>query len=380
MSCEESLLRILALDRAFRDCEFIHANLLPAGLMRAARRMSPARAFEELGRWRPEGLSDDYPDFRRTYWEDFIDCALAQAEVFAFGRRRPFVRTLTRLMATPPPPPFDLEAELERLSAELRRMGYSSLAEYNRKKRRVRLRSRREMVRLLEGIVRDVSDRLCADPGLAPLLKRSRVRIVTPRPGEPPCFYKYEGDYRGVVGIASRREFAEAYLRGFVYHELLPGHHLYYLLKQRQFETEGDPLVGLDTYYSPENPVNEGLAVCSDLLFGPLLDAPARLAVCVEKFLHRVFYNAWHSVNVRRRGVGKDVLALLRGEGGYGTGFIRSRLAYHTREARYYTPAYPIGVRLVEKTASGLEDPRLLFRQHSARTLKRMTRHAPARG
>ncbi|HBL19170.1 MAG: hypothetical protein A2X36_14820 [Elusimicrobia bacterium GWA2_69_24] len=389
---EELLIQVLALDRAFADQELFHAYLGPRDLKPAAARIPPLKALAALKRLEGEldarGPADDAPGFRRTYYRDFLACVIAQAELFAFRRRRPFVPAMTALMGAPPPPPFALDAELRRVRAHLRAGGYSSIARYNREKRRIRFAGRRE----LERFVRDILDRVRADlltrcRGFFPfdlrgLLDRSRLSFIQPRAGEPPCFYRYEGNGAGTVGIALRREFSESYLRGFVLHELIPGHHLYYLLKQRQVERGGaDLLLGADTFYSPENPVNEGLAVCADRVFGPVLEAPDFLAVQVEKFLHRAFYNAWHRVNVQRRPVGRAIGELLAREAGFTAATIRSKFSYHTRVARHYAPVYPIGIRLIEEATQALDRRALplLYCQHSMRTLAKLTRaHAPS--
>jgi len=381
---EEALVRVLALDKAFKDTELFHVYLGPSRLKALAKRLDPARACADLRAMLEglpaSGLKDEYPDYRRTYARDFIVCVLAQADAFIFRRRRPFAGLMTELLACPPPGPFDLDRELARLRPALREQGYSSIADYNARKPKIRFGSRRRMTAYVRGILDEVSSKLASRCrrlfpfSLKPLFERSRLRIVEPGRGMPPCFYHYDGACSGTVAIALQREFSESYIRGFVLHELVPGHHLYYLLKQRQVEEEGDPLVGADTYHSPENPVNEGLAVCSDRIFGAVLDSRSALAVQVEKFLHRTFYNAWHAENILRRGVPQRLLGILRREAGFGEALIRQRLGYHNRQARFYTPVYPLGIHLVEEASRRL-DPRgrlLLYRQHSANTLKRL--------
>jgi len=40
------------------------------------------------------GIPDEAPDYRRTYYRDYLRCVLAQLDTFVFRRRRPFPETL----------------------------------------------------------------------------------------------------------------------------------------------------------------------------------------------------------------------------------------------------------------------------------------------
>jgi hypothetical protein len=372
---EEALVNTLALDRAFRGYEFLHVSLSPARLRRRAARIRPRRALERLRELEAEvdssGLSDEAPRFRRTYARDLLRCVIVQAETFVYKKRRSFPDTVRLLMAAPVIPPFELDRELVGLRAALRRQGFKSVAEFNRSKRKVRFLGRRQ----LSDYVLDFVDRTAAKLGsLRRLVAQGELRIAVPRKGDPPCFYRYEGGGRGTLGIALETEFTENFLHNFVSHEAVPGHHLYYLIKQRRVdEGRTDALDLVDTYYSPENVVNEGLAVNSDRLYGQFLDDSSQLSAQVEKFLHRVFYNCWRSVNILRRPPDPEALAILRGEMGYPEARVRERLRYHVREARYYSPVYPVGIDAVERAARGLarrEFP-ALYAQQSVATLEK---------
>ncbi|MCX5797057.1 MAG: hypothetical protein NTY77_16310 [Elusimicrobia bacterium] len=373
---EEVLVNILALDRAFKDFEFLHVCLAPERLRRRAARIPPARALARLRELQAlldsSGLSDEAPRFRRTYARDLLACVIAQAEVFVFKKRRPFPETVRRLLAAELIAPFDLERELARFRALLRGQGFSSAAEFSRSKRKVRFSSRRRLSDYVLGFV----DRTAAKLGgrLRRLVCEGELRVAVPGRGDPPCFYRYEGGGRGTLGIALETEFTENFLHNFVSHEAVPGHHLYYLLKQRRVDRgRTDALDLVDTYYSPENAVNEGLAVNSDRLYGPVLDDSSQLSAQVEKFLHRVFYNCWHRVNIARRPPEALALDILRRELGYSEAVIRGRLRYHVRQARYYSPVYPIGIRAVEQAARRLSRRELpqLYAQQSVSTLEK---------
>jgi len=102
--------------------------------------------------------------------------------------------------------------------------------------------------------------------------------VVIPRPDEPPCFYRYDGDYRGTLGVALDRDFSAPVVRAFVLHEVIPGITcITCSSRTRSIAGRGRP--GRRGHLLlPENPVNEGLAVCADMSFGPMLDPMTHLA------------------------------------------------------------------------------------------------------
>lgn len=381
---EEVLVNTLALDRAFKDFEFIHVSLAPARLRGRAVRIAPARALARLRELQDgleaSGLPDEAPRFRRTYARDFLACVLAQAETFVLKKRRDFPETVRRLMAAPILPPFDLERELVRFRSLLRRKGFKSVAEFNRSKVKMRFASRGQLCDYVLGFVDEVAAKLSRRCGrvfgcdIKVLVSGSGLRIETPRKGDPPCFYRYEGGGRGVLGIALEAEFSENFLKNFISHEAVPGHHLYYLLKQRRVDLGRTDAIDLvDTYYSPENVINEGLAVNADRLYGQVLDNSSDISAQIEKFLHRVFYNCWHRRNIQAREPERAALRILRGVMGYSEARIAGRLRYFVREARYYSPVYPLGIRAVERLARGLSMAELpaLYSQQSVSTLEK---------
>ena len=382
---EEVLVNVLALDRAFTDFEFLHVYLGPPRYLRAAAKIAPSRAYgrlrELLGRLDSAGVPDEAPRCRRTYIRDFMTCVLAQVEAFILRKRRRLPETVSRLMAAPLPLPFSLEPRIAEVQRELRTMGFRTVAEFDRSKKLRKFRTRTELVDYALGFLDEASSRIarrCSGVfgfDLLAKLRACRVKVVVPRADEPSCFYRYEGGGRGILGLALRKEFSESYLQNFISHEGVPGHHLYYLVKQHRIDRgEGDAIDLVDTFYSPENVVNEGLAVCSDRLFGRLTDDAAHLSAQIEKLLHRAFYNAWHRVNVQRRALEARLLRLLRGELGFSEERLAAQLRYHTREARYYSPAYPLGIGLVEEIAGRLPPAQVprLYAQHSAATLRRL--------
>jgi hypothetical protein len=382
---EEALVCILAMDNAFPDYEFIHVYLGGLRYRRQAAKLSADQAYRRLKELAKQinvsGITDEPPRWRKTYVLDLINCVLAQYETFVLKKRNPFVETVSRLTAAPPLPQFRLEPELLRLRAKLRDMGFKSIPEFERSKKRLKFKSRGALTDHVYISLETIINRLAKKCGgafgfdLKKELNPARLKITVPGKDEPPCFYRYEGSGRGTMGVEIRAEFTEAYLQGFIAHEAVPGHHLYYIVKQKRIERgETDALDCMDTFYSPENAVNEGLAVCSDRLFGQLLDEPAHFSSRFEKFLHRVMYNSWHDVNVLHRASDAGMLRLCENEFGFLKTQLAAKLRYYTRDARFYTPAYPLGIAAIERFPKGLQVnliPRL-YEQHSINTLRRL--------
>lgn len=382
---EEVLVCALALDKAFEAYEFIHVYAGPARHRRQAAKLTAEAACARLkllaGRIDDSGVADEAPRWRRTYLLDFINCALAQYEVFVQKKRAPFAGTVERLIAAPPRPQFSLDRDFSALKKQMRALGFRSMPEFERSKKTLRFTTRAELNGHIAGTLEKLAGRLAKRCGgafgfdLRRALAPANLRLSAPRAGEPDCFYRYDGAGRGTIGVAMRGEFTGNFIENFISHEAVPGHHFYYLVKQHRLDGGGtDAIDALDTFYSPENAVNEGLAVCADRLFGPLLDESEHFSNQAEKFLHKAMYNLWHTVNIQGRAPDAGILRLLRDEFGFSRERLAARLRYYTRDARFYTPAYPLGIAAIEAFPEGLPLSQipLLYQQHSVKTLGRL--------
>jgi len=353
----EIAVNALALDPAFRDYELFHAYLGPAALKRRAKRVKPtdaARRLEEILRnGETKALPDVFPFFRRTYAESFLDCLCAQHDVFVKKKRLPFSAATRRISACELPGAFNLEKELAALKKTLAASGFKTVAEFRKSAPRIKFSSARELadyaLEKADALSAFTQKRLGGHiPGLAALLKRSSLTVETPKPGEPPCYYRYLGNYKGALGLSARTDFARHYVHAFIMHEVMPGHHLYSLIRQHLSDTQPqDALFQLDTFYSPENIINEGLAVNGDLILGEFCPQETLVSSRIEKFLHKVLYNAWHGRNLGEGKIPPECRHLLRGEAGFTAEETREKLNFYALQERYYTPVYPAGTRLV---------------------------------
>ena len=353
----EIAVNALALDPAFREYELFHAYLGPAALKRRAKAIKPhdaaLRLNEILQNGETEALPDVFPFFRRTYAEAFLDCLCAQHDIFVKKRRLPFAIATHRISACELPGAFNLEKELAALKKTLGTSGFKTIAQFRKNAPRIKFSSSSE----LADYALEKADALSAFtqkrlgrhiPGLAALLKRSTLIIEPPKPGEPPCYYRYLGNYKGALGLSAKSDFARHYVHAFIMHEVMPGHHLYSLIRQHLADTQPqDALFQLDTFYSPENIINEGLAVNGDLILGEFCPQETLLSSQIEKFLHKVLYNAWHGRNLGAGQIPKNCKKLLCGEAGFTAAETQEKLSFYAKQEKYYTPVYPAGTRLV---------------------------------
>jgi hypothetical protein len=180
------------------------------------------------------------------------------------------------------------------------------------------------------------------------------------------------------VGLVYSKNVSKKFLKGFVRHEGVPGHFLYYCIKQYLADNGKTDAVSLiDTFYSPENCLNEGLAVCSDLIFSKLIPPQERAEVEAEKLLHNIFYNLWYSLNIESRNVSLEQKLL--------TEYFNLRggperlIKYFTKDERYYTPYYPYGIYYAQKYIPKIKKENIgfLYHQHSVNTLKKLTEAQP---
>jgi hypothetical protein len=379
---QEILINILAIDKAIEDYEFIHTYLGPEEFLREAAAIKVDAAYSFLGRVLEEldGTSGDtLPPYRRIYFHDLIRSVLTQIECFVFKQEKTsFKESIECLIGTSICPKFDIEAELNRLIGFLNQIGYPSLPSFrNRKKKVVEFEHEEALSTYLNQLI-DVLTRMTLNRyqplfplDLAGVLEKSQLALEFTS-GEPPCYYYYRKAYQGIVGVTFHRVLSEIDLKNFIAHEVIPGHHFYYLLKQAELDQGTTDLISsLDIYYSPENIINEGIAMNSDLIFEGLLEDEVVAAQKIEKFFHKIFYNSWYNVNIENIPVDPFYVMILRKEFNFAYDLIDVRMNYFTREAKFYTPCYPVGSSYVEQLIQrfGISVLPKLYNQHSVNTI-----------
>jgi hypothetical protein len=303
-----------------------------------------------------------------------------QADKFVYRRRLPFARLEEALTASPLLSPFDIASAFAAADKKVKALAGADIKEIRREKGHC-LNGFKEIKKYAKA---KYDENLDAMQQYAPLFKqfdlkeitrKMRIRIVGETPHNTPCFFKYDGNYRGTMGIMYAGTANTDFLDGFVMHEGVPGHFLYYCIKQYLADKgRGDAVTLLDTLYSPENCLNEGLAVCSHLIFDKLVQPRCRAMIETQKILHKIFYNLWYSANIRPVDTSLELRLLARHFSL--SGGPRRLIKYFTKDEKYYTPYYPYGIYYGESLIPRLkpENKGFLYHQHSVNTLKKLIR------
>jgi hypothetical protein len=379
---QKILLNLLALDKGFEQYEFYHCFLGGKNTIKKASSINFGDAYLFLKNTLADidrlDISDGFPYYRKTYIKDLLACVIAQADKFVYNRKIRFVKLEEALTASPILPPFDIARSFAAADKKIKALGFGDIRAFRRLEAE-RVNGFKEVKKYSRLCVEEF---LQAAVSYAPLFKqfdlkaiinKMQIKIVNEAVNGSPCFFKYEGNYKGTMGLARTKDVSKPFLRGFVMHEGVPGHFLYYCIKQYLADSGlGDALTLLDTFYSPENCLNEGLAVCSHLVFDRLVAPWQRASTEAEKVLHQIFYNLWRSANIsmaetslERRLLARD-FNLLGGP---------ERLTkYFVKNEKYYTPYYPYGIYYGENIIPKIKKENLgfLYQQHSVNTLKKL--------
>lgn len=385
----EVLQNILAVDKAFTEYEFIHTYLGPKELEKDAAGIAvdDAEAFLRQALIRvSQEVADTFPHYRKTYSTNLLQSVLAQLDIFVHHRPCDIRGAVETFMAMQLPPPFAIDAELQQLVDFVNRQGFSSIRDFKSKKRELRFPDFAALHEHLSHLLADFTaltlqryQPLFTLP-LDVIAQQSRVTIE-PAQEIHPCYYRYDGHYQGVVGLQAKDRYTEAYLKNFLFHEVIPGHHWYYLIKQHLLDTqEEDALSGLDTYYSPENVINEGLAMNADIIFGALLEPDIVISLRLEKFLHKILYNGWYFTHILHEEAPSAYRRVMQEEIGMSAAGIENKWNYYVHEQKYYIPCYPAGVCAVAQFLDKFTMRALphLYNQHSIATLAQLERQLSA--
>ena len=381
------LVNLLALDRLFQDYEFIHCYIGPAQYKNQAKKIPPEQALKDL-----EKLSNNlseipnvYPFYRRTFIKEMLSSAIEQAHFFCKGKKvRSFKDQVQTLLGAKVVPPFNLDDELEKTKKYIKKAGYNSISQFMKNRPKIKFNNINEIQRYTYNYIDQITAIMNASYSkvmpIPPKELMSNAKLVVEEACIPnlPCYYFYKGNGNGVAGVTLKKEMSETYLKGFILHEIMPGHHFYYLMKQHYIDNKCniDHIHYIDPFYSPENTVNEGLAVNGEEILFDSLDKETLAGVKLEKFVHKILYNAWHSVNIKKDNSLKDIQHLLQNKIGFTKESSAQKLDYYTNLEKYYVASYPIGTDHVQKIIQqiGHNNLHMLYTQHSVSTLNLLTR------
>jgi len=383
------LVNLLALDELFQDYEFIHCYIGPAQYKHQAKKTQPEQALINLEKLVSDlnEIPDVYPYYRRTFIKEMLNSAIEQVRFFCKGKNeRSFKDQIQTLIGATVVPPFDLEAELTKTISYVKKTGCNSTAQFFKSRPKIKFNNIKELQRYTYDYIdqtTSIMDALYAKFMPVPpkkIMSNLKLTIEESRIPNLPCYYFYKGNGNGVAGVTIKNEMSETYLKGFILHEIMPGHHFYYLMKQYYINNKSniDHIHYLDPFYSPENTVNEGLAVNGEEVLHDGLDKETLAGVKLEKLVHKVLYNAWYSVNIEKNTSLKEIQNLLREEIGFTKEATEQKLNYYTNLEKYYVASYPIGADHVQKILQniGYKNLHILYAQHSVKTLNLVTREA----
>ncbi|MBF0106064.1 MAG: hypothetical protein HQM16_12145 [Deltaproteobacteria bacterium] len=377
---EELLVNILALDRAFEKFEFIHAYFGPKQYLKEAKKIDPMDAYRFLVQCKKK-LNPKSDHIRELFVHDFLSSMIMQVEIFILKKKHHMKTAAEALTGARLIRPFDIDAERHRLMAFLKGINIHSMEEFRKSKDEQVFDNYSKFKTYINNLFDIIAKKIITkyagsfDIDLKQLFKKSTIRIVKTKPDEPPCYYHYDGNYRGTLGVGFKKKHSKAYLEAFFLHEVMPGHHFYYLIRQHKIDHKQniDPLFFIDPFYSPENIVNEGLATNGDLILEDLTDNITLAGIKCEKTLHRCFYNMWYAKNIANKPFDKNCISLLKHTFKMPPHEMKARIQYFTRDEKYYAPSYPLGIHYLRKliTQAGAAKLHLFYDQNSVRTLQK---------
>ena len=306
------------------------------------------------------------------YYSNFIKSILIQIELFIYNKKLNFSSSIKDLLSVNLVKPFDLKKQFFYLQNLVQKQGFLSIKDYREKdsRRTIRFKNLTQLKKYVLSLFEKKLDILCNLDSkykipFSTILNQSRFIIKSSK--DISCYYRYLGNYQGELGICILNEYKISFLKTFLSHECLPGHHLYYLIRQHYIENNDcDLLYCLDTYYSPENAINEGLAVCSSLIFKETLDPDCLLQVELEKFMHKFFYNGWYNKNISKLDSFNEDKKFILNEIGTNPKKLQEQCKYFFTTNKYYTPTYVLGIDYIEKNISKIKTSnyKKLYNQH----------------
>ncbi len=376
---------ILSLQDFFEDYELIHIYMgnhqVPDSI----------RSFEELKKQLQcmllrvrEEVPDEFPHYRATYFEDFITSIVCQIEYFLEKQYTDDMNAIIYALYALDEnsiKPFDLSASYDACNMLLKNAHIHSFEEFHNKKTRqtfTRNELSKHIKKIASVLIRETYVRYNGYlHNLKEILPQNIYQQITVnfyKKGSPPCYYQYQGNYKGEIGLAIQDNFKDTYLFQFLCHECIPGHHLYYLLKERAVEVGGDDLFALDTFYSPENLINEGLATTTYLMLQDAVPPLIRIDMEIEKIFHRGIYNCWYDYYFQQKNNVENYIAFFADLGLPGD-MTLPHINYFLHELPLYTPSYAKGQFLIEDFINqhGESSIKYCYNQHSPRSLRKVS-------
>lgn len=387
MQITENIVKnIISIERHIKEYELIHTYFGPPEILKEAKKIKIKDAYGYLLGMRGKLkniIPDEFPHFRRTYYEDLIGSVLAQIEIFVFSKNKKhkIKDAVEAFFAVKLPPLFKLEAERIKMFAGLKDAGYLSLRQFRESMSPLSFKGTPDFKRFMDKEIKRSFEMIkngfgkYFDADLKDVFSKSKVSVEIPGKNMPPCYYYYKGGYAGATAVDFKNKLTDVYIKSFVAHEISPGHHFYYLIRENMYRNKKtDIAAALDTFYAPETIINEGLAMSVDVLFEDILEKGVKIKGLAEKYFHRVLYNIWYSHFILKKSYKKYTSALFKDfqlkkdEVKFWTDY------YLGNDWKYYAVSYAIGSYYVDRFLKihGIKNARYVYGQQSVNTLKKL--------
>lgn len=181
----------------------------------------------------------------------------------------------------------------------------------------------------------------------------SEVKVAKPDDGYPPCYYVYNGEGRGTISLTDdHHKKNDLIATRTLLHELMPGHHLYYLYREMLYKLGLlDEEATIDLLYSAETPVNEGIAETALFCLDSMPDDMRRdveIATAHEHFCKRSLYNVWYHRYILQDMTAEEAVQFLKDETVFEPNENIERWLDFVDSWRLYYPSYPLGTDAVK--------------------------------
>jgi hypothetical protein len=335
-----------------------------------------------------EVVDDRFPYYRATYLKNLLDSILTQVDLFYFNSNEvnmSFKEVIEKLYGFTVPPSIDTTKYRNILMDEISEDGFTSLKDYYHNQDTLYIQQFSEIDSYLHHHLHGLTGRFkkvykdhFGKIDIDKILELSKIDVIKAEEGMPSCYYYYSGNYHGTMAVALQQEYSERRVNSLIAHEIFPGHHFYYLVKEYLYNNQFiDMGVTLDTFISPEVVINEGLAMAVDVLFFDVVDRKAKINGLLEKYIHQNLYNIWHARYISHESY-ERYLEVLSDEIGLPDEKIKELTAYYLGDLwKYYTVSYAMGSYYVDRFINecGRENVHYLYSQHSVQTLNKLHRH-----
>lgn len=289
-----------------------------------------------------EDVEDDPPIFRRTYLISQIRSLRGMLEL----TKKPLtgVELLEAVAATLgiiPPMPFELEDQKPE----------------DKSRRSETVATDEDITAWIEMLKEycksNVIPRLFWNSKIGSMLDVSKISLMRPRKGYPPCYYAYKGGGEAEFAISDENRKNKVTAMRTLMHELFPGHHLYYLYREALYKAGFmEEEATIDMLYSAETPMAEGIAEVMPYYVDFLEDETLREAIITmtsrEHFCKKALYNVWYFKFVDRNMSDTEAAVYLRSKCGFEDKKVEDWLAF-IGDWRLYYPSYPAGTDAVSK-------------------------------